>query len=188
MAVFITSDLHFGHDKEFLYKPRGFDTIQEHDRAVIANWNSAVAPEDTVYVLGDVFLNDTANGINCLQQLNGDIRVIRGNHDTDTRWELYNELPNITPIGWGEMIKHRKWRFYLSHYKTITNNFNDGKGPKERVWNLCGHSHTSNKLEDIELGCIYHCELDAHNNTPVNIETIIDDIKTYWAQRENQRY
>ena len=58
VAVFITSDLHFGHDKAFLYAPRGFSTITEHDATVISNWNSVIAPEDIVYVLGDVCLND----------------------------------------------------------------------------------------------------------------------------------
>lgn len=186
MAVFITSDLHFGHDKSFLYAPRGFNTIAEHDATVISNWNSMVAPEDIVYVLGDICLNDIENGMKCLSALNGEIKIVRGNHDTDNRWALYSTLPNVSTIGWSEMIKHRKWRFYLSHFKSITSNFDDGRGPKERIWNLCGHSHTSNKWADIELGCIYHCELDSHNNCPVNIETIIEDIKTYWAQKENQ--
>lgn len=31
--IFLTSDLHFGHQREFLYGPRGFNTIQEHDEA-----------------------------------------------------------------------------------------------------------------------------------------------------------
>ena len=37
--IFVTSDLHFGHDRGFLYEPRGFSNIEDHDEAVIANWN-----------------------------------------------------------------------------------------------------------------------------------------------------
>ena len=37
--IWFTSDLHFCHDKEFLYKPRGFNSIEEHDTAIIQNWN-----------------------------------------------------------------------------------------------------------------------------------------------------
>ena len=48
--TFFTSDLHFGHNKDFLYKPRGFDNIEEHDDTVIENWNSVVSKDDTVYV------------------------------------------------------------------------------------------------------------------------------------------
>ena len=29
--IFVTSDTHFGHDRGFLYEPRGFENIQEHD-------------------------------------------------------------------------------------------------------------------------------------------------------------
>ena len=79
--IFVTSDTHFGHDREFLFSPRGFTSIQEHDAAVIANWNSVVGPDDVVYHLGDVMLGDNAYGITCLKLLNGNIKIIPGNHD-----------------------------------------------------------------------------------------------------------
>ena len=66
--TFVTSDTHFGHDREFLYGPRGFTSIQEHDEEVIRRWNSVVNPEDEVFHLGDVMLNDNAHGISCLIQ------------------------------------------------------------------------------------------------------------------------
>jgi calcineurin-like phosphoesterase family protein len=61
--IFITSDLHFGHDRGFLYEPRGFSNIESHDETVIQNWNSVVEPEDEVYILGDLMLNDNSHGI-----------------------------------------------------------------------------------------------------------------------------
>ena len=42
--IFASSDLHFGHDREFLWGPRGFRSSIEHDEAIIANWNSVVEP------------------------------------------------------------------------------------------------------------------------------------------------
>ena len=56
--VWFTSDLHLGHNKPFLYEPRGFKNIQEHDNAIIENWNKIIRPNDKVYVLGDLMLND----------------------------------------------------------------------------------------------------------------------------------
>ena len=35
--IYFTSDTHFCHDKEFLYKPRGFSSIEEHDKTVVEN-------------------------------------------------------------------------------------------------------------------------------------------------------
>ena len=41
--VWFSSDLHLGHQKEFLYVPRGFSSIEEHDEAIIDNINEVVA-------------------------------------------------------------------------------------------------------------------------------------------------
>ena len=32
MTVYITSDLHFGHNRNFIYESRGFSSIEEHDK------------------------------------------------------------------------------------------------------------------------------------------------------------
>ena len=42
---------------------------------------------------------------------------------------------------------------------------------------LCGHSHSQDAFADWDKGLIYHVELDAHNNFPVSIDSIIKDIK-----------
>jgi len=77
------------------------------------------------------------------------------------------------------MIKINGYHFYLSHYPTITSNYDDDKPLNRRVISLCGHSHTNNRFQDMDKGLIYHVELDAHNNYPVDVETIIKDIKAY---------
>ena len=38
--IFVTSDLHFGHDRGFLYEPRGFNSPEEHDKGIIKNLNA----------------------------------------------------------------------------------------------------------------------------------------------------
>ena len=65
----------------------------------------------------------------------------------------------------------------MSHYPTITSNHDYNKPLNKRLINLCGHTHTKDKFADWDKGIIYHVELDAHNNTPVNIEEIIKDIE-----------
>ena len=134
--IFLTSDTHFGHDREFLWGPRGFISHVEHDRQVIENWNSIVEPDDIVYHLGDVMLGDTEYGMSCLAQLNGHIKIIRGNHDTDRRWALYATLPNVELIGWAEVIKYKKYQFYLSHHPTITSNLDKAPYLKMHLINL----------------------------------------------------
>ena len=68
--IFLTSDTHFGHDKMFLYEPRGFTNIQEHDAQIIKNWNKVVSYCDDVYHLGDVMLDNNEHGLKCLKQVN----------------------------------------------------------------------------------------------------------------------
>ena len=51
--IFYIADLHFGHRNCISFDNRPFSTIGEHDRALIANWNAVVMPEDHVYVIGD---------------------------------------------------------------------------------------------------------------------------------------
>lgn len=177
-CIFITSDLHFGHNRDFIYRPRNFNNVEEHDSAIIKNWNETVRQEDTVFVLGDLVLGDNQNGISCLSLLNGNIKVIRGNHDTDARWNLYNSLSNIELLDWAYMLKYKKYHFYLSHYPTLTSNYDDNKPLKTKIINLCGHSHTLDAFSDWDKGCIYHCELDAHNCYPVKLDSIIEEIKT----------
>ena len=75
------------------------------------------------------------------------------------------------------MIHQRKYHFYLSHYPTLTANLDDSKPLRARTINLCGHSHATDPFADWEKGCIYHCEVDAHNGFPVSLDTIIKDMK-----------
>lgn len=179
--IFITSDTHFGHNKSFLFEPRGFSTIAKHDKGVIENWNSIVQPDDIVYHLGDVMLGDNEYGLECLKQLNGQIKLIRGNHDSDVRWKIYNELPNVELLGWSTMIKYRKYYFYLSHFPTLCSNYDTDKLLRTKIINLCGHSHTKEPLNNIENGIIYHCELDANDNKPVLLDNIIERLQKYYG-------
>ena len=177
--IFVTSDLHFGHDKEFLYEPRGFKNIREADKAVVDNWNSLVSDSDDVYVLGDIMLNDNDNGIKMWDQLKGNKFVILGNHDSDVRTELLKNSPNTTILGHADIIKFDDFSFYLSHYPTITSSFECHNRLRLGLINLCGHTHTKDRFLDADKGRIYHVELDAHHNRPVAITEIISDLMTY---------
>lgn len=170
--IFVTSDLHLGHNKDFIYKPRGFSSVEEHDETIISNWNNTVSESNEVYVLGDLTFN---NNENKLFLLNGKIHVIKGNHDTKNKIREYLKNPNIVEITDAKRIKYNKHHFYLSHYPTLTSNFDTNKDNIEI--NLCGHLHTKNKFYDIEKGYIYHVELDAHNCFPILLDTVIEDLK-----------
>ena len=181
--IWFTSDTHFCHNKPFLYEPRGFKSIEEHDETIVRNWNSIVKPEDEVYHLGDVMLIDNEKGIKYLKSLNGKIHLILGNHCTSTRIELYKQCSNIISIDYAKEIKIGKNYFWLCHYPTITANYDDNKPWARHLINIYGHTHQTEKFyrvkETSEINPYMYCVcLDAHNNRPVSIDEILLDIKT----------
>lgn len=174
--IFLTSDTHFGHDREFIWGPRGFMSSQEHDETVIKNWNETVGSDDIVYHLGDLMLGDNAHGIECVKRLNGHIKLIRGNHDTDARWKLYETLPNVELIGWADVIKYKKYQFYLSHHPTLTSNLDKAPHLRMHLINLFGHTHQQTKFHD-GIPFMFHVGLDSNGNKPISLDEAIELMK-----------
>ena len=178
--IWLSSDLHFNHNKQFLYGPRGFKSIDEHDATIIDEWNKIVDPLDMVYILGDLWLGDNEIGAAHFQMLNGIKHVVWGNHDTDTRKKIVSKMDDVEVLGYASVLKYKHWRFYLSHYPTITSNYDDlDRLLKDRTINLCGHTHTKDKFVDMHKGLIFHVEMDTNNNKPVLLDDIIEDLKEY---------
>lgn len=174
--IWISSDLHFGHDKEFIWKDRGFSSVDEMNETIIENFNNIISPNDYLILLGDCIMGDIEN-INYLKRLNGNITIVRGNHDTENRVVNYIMLPNVATVENAFYMTYKKYHFYLSHYPSICGNYDDGSSLHKHMLNICGHIHTKDKWHDVDKGLIYHAEVDAHDCKPVNINTIIDDFK-----------
>lgn len=183
--LFFTSDTHFGHDKEFLYGPRGFTNIKDMNEAIIENWNSVVKPGDITYLLGDIMLGDNEAGIECVRQLNGQIFIIWGNHCTTTRQNMLfmDERTRHKMLGgwYAFMIKHGKFSFYLSHYPTLTANYDD-KYFSRHVINLHGHVHGKTPWINPRNPFMYDVGMDSHNCTPIHIDEVMFDIRQRWEE------
>ena len=61
-ATWFTADLHLGHSNIIDYSDRPFANVDAKDRALIDNWNEAVAEDDTVWVVGDAEYPTTCGG------------------------------------------------------------------------------------------------------------------------------
>lgn len=167
--IFVTSDTHFGHDKEFIWRERGFSSIDEMNEEIIVRWNKIVDPEDTVYHLGDVMLGDNQNGLKCLSRLNGQIHIVAGNHDTVNRIQLYKEAGY--DVVYATQIKYKGYTFYLSHYPTLTANL-EKESLKQCVCNLYGHTHQKTNFYN-EIPFMYHVGIDSHECYPISLDYII---------------
>lgn len=95
MAVWFTSDLHIGHRlvarlRRAQFVVDGFSDLTDeevvlwHDTLVASGWDSAVEPDDIVWVLGDISVGGTSaqvGALNWIMERPGHKHLIAGNHD-----------------------------------------------------------------------------------------------------------
>ena len=134
---FYISDLHFGHANVIRFDDRPFQTIEEHDEALIENWNSVVSKDDHVYIVGDFCFKNAKNVSAYTNRLNGHLHLIRGNHDKKTPeyescFETVDDVLTVSDVLDGE-----KKKVVLCHY------WMPFVGMKKYM--LYGHTHTGNE-------------------------------------------
>ena len=169
--IYFTSDCHFNHKNILAYEPvsRPFETIEEMNETIISNWNSVVKPEDTVYVLGDMFMGMLDSIEPILKRLNGTVKIIRGNHDTKKRLEEYARLGiEVKDI---DYFVYKGRFFILCHFPMTNEEFiRMIVQDNSEVVFLYGHIH-SNAPKGYVNGT-YHVGADTNNLTPISIEQI----------------
>ena len=179
--IYLISDWHFCHQRDFIYKPRGFNSPEEMNAAIIERHNAIVKPEDDVYCLGDCIMTNNEEGITCINQLKGKIHVICGHYDTKTKIELYKKCKNIVEVCDAKWLKVNGQMYFLSHYPCLTDNQDADKPLSRKVINICGHLHILDKWIDWNKGLIYHVDCDAQHCTPIEINKIKEEIKNKLA-------
>ena len=82
MAIFFTSDTHFGHGGALGLYRRPFASVPAMNEALVARWNETVGPEDTVWHLGDFAIRQPAIAVaEWLSRLHGVKHLVTGNND-----------------------------------------------------------------------------------------------------------
>lgn len=129
MTIWLTADEHYDHDQIRIYENRPFDTLRVMNRTLIANHNSMVKEEDTVYHLGDFSMSKEKRRVeSTLKNLKGKHYLILGNHDYLHPFE-YEDIGFIiisTALDIGELI--------LVHDPAKSREM------QHRLW-ACGHVH-----------------------------------------------
>ena len=95
MKIWLTSDTHFCHKNIIKYCDRPFFDVEEMNSVLIKRWNAAVAEDDVVYHLGDIYLGPADRAASLLGALNGRIILIRGNQDMYPSLFLYTHGKRI---------------------------------------------------------------------------------------------
>lgn len=182
-GIFFTSDTHFGHSKIIDYCKRPFSSIEEHDRALIQNWNNVVGQDDTVFHLGDFAYGNSQFITNIIKQLNGNIILVKGNHDLrNINPALYNIFSDVV---YQARILIDKQTVYLNHFPFLCFDHGDINLYKDNYSiQLFGHVHSGplTSSEDVNRLNIlfptqYDVGVDNNNYTPISWTDIKNKIK-----------
>ena len=136
--VLFTSDLHFGH--KFVADYRGYDNIDDHDYAIIDQWNKIAELNSVIYILGDVSFRKSETTSKILRMLKGELRLVRGNHDKRLSAENLATFTTVDDIVEIDVVNDDgdKQRITMCHYQMLAwNRSHYG------AWQLFGHSHGS---------------------------------------------
>ena len=186
--IYFTSDLHFGHENVIRFDNRPFETVDEMDAELIRRWNAKVDRGDLVYVLGDMIWktkNSTAQ--NLIENLNGQIILIRGNHDRFlSNAKAKNCLAAVKDYDdiCVTLDDGTNRRCVLSHYFIPMYN-----GHRYQGIHLHGHSHFTDEADyEIDLAAwlnaegirneIYNVGCMYWNYEPVTLDEIIHHGRT----------
>ena len=86
------ADMHFDSADIIAYDARPFDSIEEMNATLIANWNRVVGDDDLTWILGDFCAGDGARWREILSQLKGKKSLILGNHDEPDAVDAVRDL------------------------------------------------------------------------------------------------
>ena len=169
--IFFTADHHFGHANIIKHSSRPFVSVEEMDAALMANWNAVVKPQDTVYVVGDLFFRNTVSAEDYLRKLNGKKHLIVGNHDRDWMKKLdllcfFESVERLVELNGGTH------RLTLCHYPMMTWN-HVAKG----AYMIHGHIHNNTDAEYFTLirnmSNILNAGVDVNGYYPVSFDTLL---------------
>lgn len=132
---FVIADTHFGHENVIRYCNRPFSTLDKMHYELIKRWNSVVANNDVVFVLGDfAFGKETVQKF--VPLLNGRKILIKGNHDSYPN-EFYRQC------GFEEVSKYPiLFDFYLLSHEPLL------LSETTPYYNFYGHVHNDEKYSD----------------------------------------
>lgn len=156
MGVFFTSDTHFGHPAILRLSERPFASVEAMDETLIALWNAAVAPGDTVYHLGDFCYRSDRQAPYYLGRLNGTVHLIAGNHDGHT---LENHAAAFASVSLIKEVTVAGQMLVLCHYP-----MREWHGCYRGAWHLYGHVH--GRLNHDPLGHSFDVGVDSHGLQP----------------------
>lgn len=162
--AFVTSDHHFGSWR----LPGPFAVFsQEQEKELIEKWNSVVGKDDLVYYNGD--FSDAGTIIELchyIEQLNGNIILIQGNHDRfpfEVYKAIFKDIANEIVLKDLELTIHHQ----PMHIRR-------GAAPMTTKYEVFGHLHRGENLEKMKGFC--SC-VQFNDGYPVSLERVLMSLR-----------
>lgn len=163
MNIWLSADFHFGHANILGYCGRPFGDVHEMNVKMTNYWNELVMPDDKVICLGDFsFQSDRYIG-----NLNGDIILIKGNHDKDKHSHLFDFVCD------GMAMKIGEFKCFLTHWPIEAGWKYKNNSPELKLLDvydfiICGHVHEKWKVKgkNINVG------VDVWDFKPIHIDEL----------------
>ncbi len=169
MALFFTSDTHFGDHRTLNIHKRPFASVAEMDALMIARWNEAVGADDEVWHLGD-FARSGGAVEALLARLNGRKHLVAGNNDPPA---------TRAAAGWASVTGYAELEAGGRHLVLCHYPFRSWNRQAKGALNLHGHSHGRMKplLRQIDVG------VDAWAFSPIPLEALLDRASPMLSRR-----
>lgn len=144
MRYFI-SDLHFYHQNlNEQMDCRGFADGKEMNEYMIRQWNRQVGPKDEVVILGDLSVGKGKATNAIVEQLNGRLILLEGNHDRFLGDKQFDRS-RFEWIGPYLELQDHKRKLVLCHYPILCYNgqYRKMRDGSDRTFMLYGHVHNT---------------------------------------------
>lgn len=159
---FLCADQHLGHKNIILYEKRPFRDVEEMENEIIKRHNEVVDDHNLVYVLGDFSFYPKDITKKLVEQLNGRLYLIKGNHDNHSN-NWYRE------VGFLEVSKHPiiVWGNIILSHEPI---YSAGCMP---FINIHGHTHSIN----LQSNKHYNVSIDNIGCKPIPLGEVLNNLK-----------
>ncbi|MDO4467332.1 MAG: metallophosphoesterase family protein [Bacillota bacterium] len=144
------ADLHFWHRALNEHMDcRGFSSVEEMNAYMIEQWNKKVRKNDEVVILGDFSWGTAQQTQEVLDQLQGKLYLIVGNHDRFLDDKKFDASRFVWIKQYAELNENRR-KVILSHYPIACYNgqYRKDEDGNPKTYMLHGHIH---KTQDQQL-------------------------------------
>ena len=188
--IYFISDTHFGHLNILDSCKRPFESIEEMNETLIANWNKKVtSDEDEVYIVGDFSYRSREHVSIYLNRLRGRKHLIIGNHDFKWIKNVPDMEEYFASVSHMELINLGKKLITLCHYPMIEWNRSRYAKQQEGSTSWLIHGHIHNDREGMayifikeNLPCALNAGVDINGFEPVTFEELLKNNNEWYGR------